>query len=437
MSCPRLLTALILFCLPGYAGSLQLNSFALDTSRFRVTEFAVLGLPISMLPLADGSLAVGGYADGIVRFADFNHDGIADGPATTIYAAPGARLGLIQAGAYLIDSNFGTYFSGNNTPSITVLKPGATPDAPLTPVGSLQFGFPPDWEHNQPGIAARPTPGQPGSFDLVFNVGSEYDHVRSSHTVQLSGLLAGTVEGDSLYMVTLNLSGSQPTASGLRKVAGGIRNVVGMGFQPGTGDFYFLDNAIDGPGPDGDEPPQAEEINRIVSADFGNGTPPDFGYPICYVEYRTGAHIGSGCIQPFFAIQPLANGTLLGSESEGVTQFDFAPANFPVGFNNGIFIGFSGKGGTGAANEENAVGYYDFNSGNYIHFSENSQDGVYNPIGIRSSVDALYIADYGAGVVYQVTATSPEPGSLVLGTAGMTVLLLLSRKKDRPSPPTV
>ena len=102
------MAALTLFCLPCYGGSLKLNSFAFDDSRFTVTEFAQLDRPLAMFSLADGSLAVGGYTAGIVRFSDVNHDGIADGAATTLYAAPGARLGLTQAGSYLIDSNFGT-----------------------------------------------------------------------------------------------------------------------------------------------------------------------------------------------------------------------------------------------------------------------------------------------------------------------------------------
>jgi glucose/arabinose dehydrogenase len=280
------------------------------------------------------------------------------------------------------------------------------------------------------GIATRPTAGKPGSYDLVFNVGSEYDHQLSTDPVALSGLIDGTLQGDSLYVVTIDLSGPQPVASNLRQLATGIRNVIGMGFQSGTGDFYFADNAIDGPNPDGDEPPQAEEINRIPANVFGVGDPINFGYPTCYIQYRTGLQIGSDCAPPFFAIQPLDNGTPLGSESEGVSQLAFAPADFPAGFNNGIFLGFSGKGSvTGPANEENAVGYYDFTTGDYIHFSENSQDGVYQPIGIMSTDDALFITDFGAGITYEVTPAVPEPGTCLL--TGLALAALGSRHRHR------
>ena len=96
------------------------------------------------------------------------------------------------------------------------------------------------------------------------------------------------------------------------------------------------------------------------------------------------------------------------------SQLAFAPANFPAGFNNGIFLGFDGKGGvTGPTNEENAVGYYDFPTGKYIHFSENSQNGVYEPIGILTTPTQLMISDFGAGIVYEVTGANTLPPPVV------------------------
>jgi hypothetical protein len=411
----RPLACAAIACLPSLAAQLQLNSLALDPSLFNVTDFAGgLQGPISAVQLSDGSIAIASYWTGIQRFTDSTGSGVADGPGTTIYGAIGAHTGLVQAGNYYIDGNSGDFIGGTSGPSITILKPAADPAAPLTAVGSLQFSFPANWEHNQMGIATRPTPGQPGSYDLVFNVGAEFNDQPSTDKVQVSGLANATLTGDSLYAVTINLNGPQPVASNLRQIATGIRNVIGMGFQPGTGDFYFADNAIDGPGPDGDEPPQSDEIDLIPSSEFGEGPPINFGYPDCYIQYRTGAQIGSGCVQPFFAIQPIPNGTLLGSESEGPAQLVFAPPDFPAGFNNGIFIGFSGKGSvTGPANEENAVGYFDFTTGTYIHFSENSQQGVYQPIGLLATSDALYISDFG-GTTYEVTAATPEPESAIL-----------------------
>ena len=422
-------TAIILFtfaAVPCLGNSLQLNSSALDPALFHVTEFATgLSNPLASVRLSDGSIGVGTY-NSILRFTDTNHDGVADAAGSALYSAPGARLGLVEAGGYYIDSHF-HYITSSPSSTITILQPGTTAADQLTVVGTLQVAFPSGWIHSQPGIAVRPTPRAAGSFDLVFNVGSQFDHSVSTSPVQVSGLTTAAVDGDSLYALTLNLSGAAPSASNVRKIASGIRNVIGMGFQPGTGDFYFVDNAIDGTGPLGDEPPQAEELNRITAADFDNGSPHDFGYPNCYVQYRTGTQIGSGCVTPLVALQPIPNGTALGSESEGATQLAFAPANFPAAFRNGVFIGFSGKGGvTGTANEENAIVYYDFTSGNFIHFSENSQNGVYQPIGLLSTEDALYISDFGAGKVYQVSAV-PEPGTLWLMAIATLLLLAAGR----------
>ncbi len=391
------------------ADPLQLNSQAVNTSLFHVSEF-VTGVQgaLSTIVLGPDTLGVASFS-GIQAYTGLT-SGQAVGP-TTIFNTPGAYTGLIKAGNYYIAGNSGT---GAGDQAIIFLLPGATPTSPLTDAGSLKFAFPSTWEHSQMGIAARPTPGVPGSYDLIFNVGSEYDHQTSTDPVPVSGVTTATLQGDSLYELTVNLSTSQPVVTGLKQIVTGIRNVIGMAFQPGTGDFYFADNAIDGTGPTGDEPPQAEEINRIAAADVGVGSPINFGYPSCYIQYRTGAQVGSGCVQPLFAIQPLPNGTELGSESEGVTQLAFAPANFPAGFNNGIFLGFDGKGGvTGSANEENAVGYYDFGTGNYIHFSENSQNGVYEPIGILTTPTQLLISDFGAGIVYDVTSVSTPPPPVV------------------------
>jgi len=392
-----------------------LNSLALDPTLFNVTPIQTgLSGPIAIASLSDGSLAVGTFS-GILRFAGPGSVG------TNLFTDSGFHTGLLQAGGYYISAN-----SASST--ITLLKPGATPDAPFTNAGQLQFGFSADWEHLQMGIAVRPTPGQPGSFDLVFNVGSRFDAQASGIPASLSGLVSGNVDGDSIYMVTLNLSGGSPVASNLHKVAAGIRNVIGMGFDPNTGDFYFADNAIDGPGPDGDEPPQAEEINRILAATFGIGAAPDFGYPNCYIQYRTGAAVGSGCVQPLYAIQPIPNGTALGSESEGVAGLAFAPANFPAGFNHGLFLGFSGKGfATGPANDENGVGYYDLNTGTYIHFVENSQDGVMQPIGFLSTPDHLFVVD-DIGTIYDITAAVPEPGAVGLVALGLAAIAGWKRK---------
>src|SRR3954453_9140347 len=143
-----------LLCLPCHSTPLQLNPLALDPALFNVTQFANLASPLSVLELPDGSFAITSSFGGIQRFTDTIQPGIVDGPGTTIYSTIGAQTGLIHAGNFIIDGNSGGYFSGNPSQSISILKPGATPAAPLTQAGVLQFDFG-SWEHSQMGIAAR------------------------------------------------------------------------------------------------------------------------------------------------------------------------------------------------------------------------------------------------------------------------------------------
>jgi hypothetical protein len=348
----------------------------------------------------------------ILRFTDANHDGIADGAGTLLYqTVSGPLTGLVQVGNYYAVGNYGDH-------TITLLKPGATADAPMLAVATIQFTYPADYLHDNIGLAARPTPGSPGAYDLVFNIGAQGNNTATTTHVQLSGLASGTLDGDSLYSITIDETGANPAASNPRKIVQGIRNVSGMQFDA-AGNLYFADNAIDGPEPTGDEPSQADELNLLAASDFGV-TVPDYGFPNCYVEYRTGATVGSGCVLPLIAFQPLPNGTPLGAESEGPAGLTFAPAGFPAGFNNGIFIGFYGKHVNGTANEENAVVYYDLASHSYLHFVESGQADVGHLDSFLATGNALYMADFGTGIVYQITAATPEPG-----TAGLLLAALL------------
>ena len=81
-----------------------------------------------MFSLTDESIAISTFA-GISRYTGPGSAG------TAIYIpAAGAHTGIIQAGGYYIDGR-----SGPN--NITILRTGATTDAPLTVAGTLQFSF--------------------------------------------------------------------------------------------------------------------------------------------------------------------------------------------------------------------------------------------------------------------------------------------------------
>jgi glucose/arabinose dehydrogenase len=310
----------------------------------------------------------------------------------------------------------------------------------MSVAATLQFNYPQPWDHSSMGMVAEPTPGVPGSYNLIINLGSQYDNVATSPTSQVT--LTGTgfssfpttnLSGDSLYMLTINETGAEPAVTNVQQVATGIRNVFGLTFD-GQGNLWFSDNGMDElppgssqPLPPPGEPPQADELNFMSAAQLASGTPLNYGFPNCYIQYAWGAipgvPVGSGCVQPVVAFQPVTDLTGI-HQLKGATQIALAPADFPAGFNDGIFVGFTGDGGL---DDNGGMAYYSFATGQYIQFVESTD--VANIIGVSSTDDALYFTDAGTGTVYELTAASPEPGTGF--TAVLSLVLAASWMKRR------
>ncbi|MCX6613016.1 MAG: PEP-CTERM sorting domain-containing protein [Acidobacteria bacterium] len=404
-----------------------LNTPAIDASAFRVTQFATgLPLPNSVIKAKDGSI-LALTSDGffgntrVVRLQDSNFDGVADGPAQTLYTGAGTGVGtqIRQADKLVYIGEFGSS-------SITALSPGASASDPLTSLGSLQFQYPAGHAHPTAGIAVRQTPGSPGSVDLVFNIGSQFNNQLSTDKVTVSGFgLAPTaLDGDSLYMVTINESGASPIASNLRQIATGIRNVYGMAFHPVSGDLYFADNAIDEDNPTNfTQPLQADELNRIPSADLGVNIL-RFGYPNCYDAYRTYLPVGgpacTGVTDSLINFQPVPN-TLSGFRSEGPTEIAFSPSLFPNLYRNGIFVGFSGGTGPNGTNDQNPLVFVNSAFDSLTHFIESGTIG--NILGVYATDDSLFISDWGGTNIYQITAINPVPEPSTFGLIAIALAL--------------
>jgi hypothetical protein len=428
---------------------------AVDTSKFRLTVFADgLNFPKSMQQLSDGSLLVatsdptpgGNYFSStgtLRRLVDTNNDGRSDGPGTVLFSGlPGVVTSVRTAGSLVFVTS-----SESGAERISVLRAGATPADTLSLVGNINFGFPLDSYHTTYALAVRATPGQPGSYDVFFNVGSQFNDVDSSDLIPVTGLLNASLNRDSIYMVTVQDGGSTPTFSNLTQVATGLRNAAGLAIHPTSGDLYLEDNGIDGL-IDGNEPLSADELNRIVAAEIGVGVH-DFGFADDYIRYRTGERVGSGGIQPLAAFQPIPPPD--GSESEGASEIAFTPDAFTeAGIGPGVFIGFHGKFGEGGiANEENPLVFYDLATGTYSHFIGNDEPDIGHLDGLLATADSLFIADLsrtgnlftpgdaGQGVIYQLRlrATAvPEPSTLALFTVASISLVpvLVSRGRGRP-----
>jgi glucose/arabinose dehydrogenase len=394
---------------------------------FRITAFASgLNYPNAMVQLPDGSLLVGTSrpADGnlydsvgeLIRLVDADHDGVADGPGSVLFTGlPGVITAMSWAGPLLFVTS-----SLPGSERISVLR-FARSSVPPALLGSINFAFPAGWEHTTYANTVRPTPLEPGSYDLFFNVGSRENFARTTATVAVSGLVSGDVHGDSVYRVTVHHTFGTPVFSGLRQVADGLRNAAGMAFDPATGNLYLEDNGIDGGG-NPEEELSADEINRVRARDLGR-TVEDFGFPDSYIDYNTGRHVGQGGIQPLVAFVPGS-----GPEIAGADQITFAPPAFPQGLNRGIFVGFHGSFSSGGAdNDENPVAYVDPRTGEWFRFIANSVNGVGHLDGLLATRDSLFLADLsangdifhsrGSGVIYQIQALPRRRGDTPDGSA--------------------
>ena len=144
-----------------------------NPADFRITTFASgLNYPHGMTTLTDGSLLVGlsnplpGFTDyfdttgQLLRLVDANGDGVADDAGTVLYdGLPGEITALHEAGPYILATS-----SLAGSERISFLHIGATPSDPLTLVGSINFAFPPGWEHTTFASAVAPLPGLSGNL---------------------------------------------------------------------------------------------------------------------------------------------------------------------------------------------------------------------------------------------------------------------------------
>jgi glucose/arabinose dehydrogenase len=386
-----------------------------DPADFEITRFASgLDFPFGMALLDDGSLLVGvstpdfagasmfESTGALLRLVDADGDGCADGAGTVLYTGFAGPITSLRRAADVIVVSAAQ--------RLLVLRAGAMPGSPLSFEGSLDLSYASGWSHNTSTLALRPAPGQPGVYEILFNVGSRENAVETLATVEASGLFAGSLEADSIYRATLDDTGPAPVVTSLTKLAAGLRNAFGIAFAPATGDLYFEDNGIDGlvnPG----EPLSADELNRISAGSIG-GEVEDFGFPDHYVAYRTGTIVGSGGILPLVAFQPIPPPN--GAESEGPAEIAFAPGGFPAGLNDGLFLGFHGKfGSAGSSNEENALVYVDLAGGTRFHFIPPQQPAIGHLDSLLATADALFVAELtnasglataDSGAIYRIRA---------------------------------
>ena len=423
---PRLSVAVFAVCLclpPGFAQPLAVRGPGVNANDFRITTFASgLDFPLGMAELRDGSLLVAinqganffNSVGRLVRFADTNLDGLADGPGRVLYSGlPGGQSALRSAGNLV-------FVTGQGKP-ITVLRLGTLPSDSLTLLGRIIIDYPGAWYHPSSALGLRRTPGRTNSYDLLFQLGSDSNFAVTTRTAVLANDripgATGTLAGDSAYMLTLTDNGTNVIATNLIHLATGLRNAAGFAFHPVTGDLYLQDNGIDGL-INANEPLSADELNFIARTNIGMMTV-SFGFPSNYTAYRTATVVGGAGVQPLIAFQPIPD-PFTGRESEGPNDIAFAPPGFPDGLNTGVFLGFHGRFGSGGTNnEENPLVYANPVTGAYFHFIEGRQPGLGHLDGLLPTRDSLFVADLtsvgslnsgaGAGVIYQIKSLVAPP----------------------------
>jgi glucose/arabinose dehydrogenase len=426
-----------------------------DPKNFDVTIFASgLGFPVGMAEFSDGSILVAvnegsnflSTTGKLIRLRDADEDGVADGPPQTMFAGlPGS-----QTAVRIVDD---LVFVVGSAKPLTILRIGDTLDDELIEIGRIDFAYPGNDYHAHSTLQVRPTPDTDRSYELYFQLGSNFNDESSTRTVPISSAsiqgVDATLVGDSAYRITITDHGTHLSASEPLRIAVGLRNAAGFAFHPATGDLYLQDNGIDGL-IDSNEPHSPDELNRIAREDIGT-TLPDFGFPNSYTTYRTGELVGDEPVRPIVVFQPIPD-PLTGLRSEGPHHITFAPPGFPEGLNQGLFIGFHGKFSFGGVNnDENPVVYVDPETGEYFHFIPGQQDGIGHLDGLLATSDSLYVADMvthgnlfngpGAGAIYRIKALTPRsPPRLRITPTGSGMILQWSQKlhleqSDSPAGP--
>jgi hypothetical protein len=432
------------------------------SGQLKSTVFATgLSFPSSMQSYAGGIL-VGTTSGGpifstatsghLLLLTDTNNDGAADQQVdlTPAGGLPGGVTSVRQAGSLI----FVMSTSAPTGPVISVLQQGATQTSPFVSVGSVSLAYSDaNWEHTSYALATRPTPGQPGSTDLFFGLGSRADvtsdagnfgvyHAMITTNGGATGLSNVTLLPESIYKATVSATGPGASFSAPVQVAAGLRNAAGIAIQPGSGDLYFEDNGMDGSASNGHPPDKfgnaaysLDTLHKITRADIGVNVPgTNFASDFYENTPPTPAVHGSpDSIAHFAPFGPFDAGDLNASpnESEGANEIAFAPASFPSALSNGIFIGFHGEldsagapdPATGAGNDENPVVFYDLGTGTYWHFIGTAEPNVGHLDGLLATSDTLYLSDLAAGgiggpdfntgTIYAITAV-PEPAIVSL-----------------------
>ena len=253
---------------------------------------------------------------------------------------------------------------------------------------------------NQP-AAARTTKPTPST--VLSGLPSESYHGWRYLAAGPDGLLylavgapCNTCERSEPYASLLRL---KPDGTGLETIARGVRNSVGMDWDPRTSELWFTDNGRDFLG---DDTP-ADELNRLTA--LGQ----HFGLPYC--------HGGTVADPEFGRRRPCAQFTApaqrLGPHVAAIGMKFYTGEMFPAGYRHQIFVAEHGS-----WNRTTPIGYRlslirleEGQPVSYQAFAEGWLQGFLawgRPVDLLVMPDgSLLVSDDTAGAVYRITYTSP------------------------------
>jgi len=277
---------------------------------FTLTTFAEgLGSVRMMAQAEDGTIYVTRRGEGdVLALRDEDGDGKADAP---IVAAAGLTTvhGIIIQGDQI-------YLATPTTVTVGTLQADGTISDTQTLVGNL------------------PEAGQHGYRTMAFGPdGLLY--------VSVGSLCNACINTDPETAAILQI---QPDGSSRKVFASGLRNTVGWGWHPETGELWGMDHGSDWRGDD--QPP--EELNHIQD---GN----NYGWPYCYADRQVDPYLPvtpPGQTKAEFCAQTVGPVLTYQAHSAPIGMVFYTGEQFPEEYRNDAFVAMRGS-----WNRQEPVGY--------------------------------------------------------------------------------
>jgi uncharacterized repeat protein (TIGR01451 family) len=332
---------------------------------FRVSAyftFTSYTFPTSIAFGPDGKLYVASLIGYVYALEDTDGDNVADSKIAFASGLP-LPLGLAWRGDEL-------FVSVNE--KIQALEDTDSDDI-ADQARDVVTGLPSDGSHRNNGITFGP------DGKLYVTMGSSCDACDETD-LQRATILQFDLDGGSL-----DLDAAEAYTTYI--YAMGVRNAYDLAFYPGTSDLFATDNGRDDLGPDA--PP--DELNHVVQGAH-------YGWPHCW----SGGSDPGWEVYCTWARQPVATFSPHAS-ADGLAFYD--GVEFPTQYWSDAFVALFNAG---------RVDWVDITStgGSYLATVSPFATGFDQPLDVAVGPDgALYVADYGDGVIYRIAAEADLSGS--------------------------